>query len=76
MWRISVMTHPVAEGDELMNTKNPPQPSQTQCYTARPQRQRVSITDLMRGGREVILLHEGEEYILRITKTGKLILTK
>jgi hypothetical protein len=37
-----------------MNTKNPPQPSQTRYGTARPQRQRVSITDLMRGGREVI----------------------
>jgi hemin uptake protein HemP len=34
------------------------------------------MTDLMQGAREVILLHEGEEYILRITKTGKLILTK
>jgi hemin uptake protein HemP len=70
------MTQPVAEGDDLMNTKNPPQPSQTRYGTARPQRQRVSTTDLMRGGREVILLHEGEEYVLRITRTGKLLLTK
>jgi hemin uptake protein HemP len=30
----------------------------------------------MRGSRELILLHEGKEYILRITKAGKLILTK
>jgi hemin uptake protein HemP len=30
----------------------------------------------MQGEREVILLHAGEEYILRVTKTGKLILTK
>jgi hemin uptake protein HemP len=30
----------------------------------------------MQGAREVILLHEGEEYILRVTKAGKLILTK
>jgi hemin uptake protein HemP len=30
----------------------------------------------MQGAREVILLHAGAEYVLRITKTGKLILTK
>jgi hemin uptake protein HemP len=30
----------------------------------------------MQGTREVIIVHEGEEYVLRITKTGKLILTK
>jgi hemin uptake protein HemP len=39
-------------------------------------RQRLTTTDLMQGAREVILLHRGEEYVLRITKTGKLILTK
>jgi hemin uptake protein HemP len=30
----------------------------------------------MHGAREVIIVHEGEEYVLRITKSGKLILTK
>jgi hemin uptake protein HemP len=59
-----------------MNVQNPPQSGETRFYTSRPPRQRVSTTDLMRGGRELILLHEGEEYILRITKAGKLILTK
>ena len=39
-------------------------------------RRRIKTVDLMQGERELILLHEGEEYILRITKTGKLILTK
>jgi hemin uptake protein HemP len=39
-------------------------------------RKRITTTDLMQGAREVIIVHEGEEYILRITKTGKLILTK
>ncbi|MFQ5840212.1 MAG: hemin uptake protein HemP [Candidatus Methylomirabilales bacterium] len=42
----------------------------------RPQRRRIHTLDLMQGAREVILLHQGEEYVLRITKTGKLILTK
>ena len=39
-------------------------------------RRRIKTADLMQGEREVILLHEEEEYVLRITKTGKLILTK
>jgi hemin uptake protein HemP len=30
----------------------------------------------MQGAREVIIVHEGEEYVLHITKTGKLLLTK
>jgi hemin uptake protein HemP len=41
-----------------------------------PQRQRITTADLMQGAREIIVLHHGEEYLLRITKTGKLILTK
>jgi hemin uptake protein HemP len=59
-----------------MNPQTPSEPSNPRFYALRPPRQRVSTTDLMRGSRELILLHEGEEYILRITKTGKLILTK
>jgi hemin uptake protein HemP len=64
------------EGDALMNPQNPSAPDNPGYYMPRPPRQRVSATDLMRGGRELVLLHEGQEYILRITKTGKLILTK
>ena len=59
-----------------MNPQTPSEPSNPRFYTPRPPRQRVSTTDLMRGSRELILVHEGEEYILRTTKTGKLILTK
>jgi hemin uptake protein HemP len=43
---------------------------------SRPQRKRITTADLMQGAREIIILHQGEEYLLRITKTGKLILTK
>jgi len=39
-------------------------------------RKRISTTDLMQGARAIIVLHKGEEYLLRITKAGKLILTK
>jgi hemin uptake protein HemP len=59
-----------------MDPQNPSEPNNSRDYMPRPPRQRVSTTDLMRGGRELVLLHEGQEYILRITKTGKLILTK
>ena len=41
-----------------------------------PQRKRITTADLMQGAREIIVLHQGEEYLLRITRTGKLILTK
>jgi len=37
---------------------------------------RYAIPDLLGGGREAILLHDGAEYRLRITARGRLILTK
>jgi hemin uptake protein HemP len=37
---------------------------------------RYVVADLLQGGREVILVHGGSEYRLRITGNGKLILTK
>ncbi len=42
----------------------------------RSQRQRIHTADLMQGAQKIVLLHRGEEYVLRITKAGKLILTK
>ncbi len=39
-------------------------------------RHTVSSTDLFQGGRELVIRHDGEEYRLRITRAGKLILTK
>jgi hemin uptake protein HemP len=51
-------------------------PNRPEPYTTWSQRKRIKTADLMQGAREVILVHEGEEYILRITRTGKLILTK
>ena len=44
--------------------------------TAASVRPTVTSTDLFRGGREIVIRHGGEEYRLRITRTGKLILTK
>jgi hemin uptake protein HemP len=37
---------------------------------------RIAVGDLLNGGREVVLLHDGDEYRLRLTSNGKLILTK
>lgn len=37
---------------------------------------RYHVDELLKGGREAILIHRGQEYRLRITSTGKLILTK
>ena len=37
---------------------------------------RHRVDELLQGGREAILVHRGQEYRLRITSTGKLILTK
>jgi len=37
---------------------------------------RIDLHDLLNGAREAIILHEGQEYRLRITSNAKLILTK
>jgi hemin uptake protein HemP len=36
----------------------------------------VDVRDLLGGGKEVIILHEGERYRLLVTANNKLILTK
>ena len=42
----------------------------------RAQPVRIKASDLLAGHREVILQHEDQEYRLRLTSNGKLILTK
>jgi len=37
---------------------------------------RYLVSELMRGDREIILEHRGQDYRLRITEAGKLILSK
>ena len=51
---------PTSEPDTAINTK----------------KVRVRVPDILQGGREAILEHDGQEYRLRITANGKLILTK
>jgi hemin uptake protein HemP len=37
---------------------------------------RIAIQEVLQGRTEVILVHNGEDYRLRVTSRGKLILTK
>lgn len=37
---------------------------------------RIPVTELLLGAEEVILVHQGQDYRLRLTQNGKLILTK
>ena len=43
---------------------------------AGPAHVRVSSREILRGQREIVILHAGHEYLLRITRGDKLILTK
>lgn len=37
---------------------------------------RLESGEILKGNRQVLILHEGQEYRLQVTKNGKLILTK
>ncbi|WP_312958489.1 hemin uptake protein HemP [Stutzerimonas nitrititolerans] len=39
-------------------------------------RRTVSSEQLLKGARELVILHDGCEYVLRLTRQNKLILTK
>lgn len=44
--------------------------------TTGPGRRVLRSEDLMRGAREVVIRHDGQEYRLQVTRNGKLILVK
>lgn len=50
--------------------------SQDKCRTAGGPAQGISSARLMSGNRDIIIQHGPEEYRLRVTSAGKLILTK
>lgn len=52
---------------------NPPKPQPTPPVEAPPE---VAAETLFGEHREIVLIHEGERYRLRITRRGKLILQK
>ena len=43
---------------------------------ANPSDESIDSSDLFKGGREIIIRHNNDRYILRITRQGKLILNK
>ena len=53
----------------------PAKPAKRPMPSSRPAK-RIAVSDLLDGGREAVLLHDGDEYRLRLTSNGKLILTK
>lgn len=52
----------------------PPPPPGARVPTSAPAR--IEAAQLFGGQRELVILHRGEEYRLRITRQDKLILTK
>lgn len=51
-------------------------PSASPGPVARAPLRRLKVSELLAGEREAILEHSGQDYRLRITASGKLILTK
>lgn len=60
----------------MMTRDHPSKPSLPRSRPADIVRPRLKVSDLLEGGREAILEHDGQDYRLRITANGKLILTK
>jgi hemin uptake protein HemP len=64
----------IFNGQATMSAEQSPDP-----HLERPRpagKPRLQAAALLAGSREVIIEHAGEEYRLRLTKNGKLILTK
>lgn len=55
--------------------QNPPPPSDSKGDRSASTKE-VDVASLIGTGREVVLVHRGERYRLRVTASGKLILTK
>jgi hemin uptake protein HemP len=60
----------------MMTPDDPNKPSPPRSRPPEVARPRLKVSDLLAGGREAILEHDGQDYRLRITANGKLILTK
>ena len=58
----------------MMSDEHPEPPAA--ASPAGDRRRRIKVSELLQGEREVILEHDSQDYRLRITANGKLILTK
>lgn len=56
--------------------ETPEDPKTTENKEESPEEKEWPSSDLFAGAKEVIIIHEGERYRLRITRRGKLILHK
>ena len=72
--RLRCRTWPGSIADGEPRRSAHPDGKRTAAAAGRPRRLKVS--DLLAGEREAILEHDGQDYRLRITANGKLILTK
>jgi hemin uptake protein HemP len=54
----------------------PPIPPTPERHVPPVNPRRVAVSDLLGGDEVVILMHNGQEYRLRVTRANKLILTK
>jgi hemin uptake protein HemP len=52
-----------------------PQVSERKTLPSAPTPRRISSRELLAGERELVIVHNGREYRLRLTQHGKLILT-
>ncbi|MCG8382958.1 MAG: hemin uptake protein HemP [Gammaproteobacteria bacterium] len=59
-----------------MPTVQPEQASEKKELSPSKELQRINSTELFRGKTRLIIQHYDNEYFLRITRQGKLILTK
>jgi hemin uptake protein HemP len=62
--------------DPLRPTSKPPPTPGTSRGSPSPADSLWQSHELLRGGREVLIAHQEEIYRLRLTRNGKLILTK
>ena len=60
----------------MVSRDDPPTPEGKRPPAPPGRPRRLKVSDLLAGEREAILEHDGQEYRLRITANGKLILTK
>jgi hemin uptake protein HemP len=60
----------------MMSEENPRMMVPNAATPAGDRRRRIKVSELLAGEREVILEHDSQDYRLRITANGKLILTK
>jgi hemin uptake protein HemP len=60
----------------MVSRDDPPAPDPERSAAAGGRPRRLKVSDLLAGEREAILEHDGQEYRLRNTANGKLILTK